>query len=399
MARGRGGFIGQDGLNAPDSPTGVSGTAGNQSVSVAFTAPTDVGGSAITGFRAQSNTGVGASGTSSPINVTGLSNGTSYTFNVWAINAFGYSAPSDASSGVTPSVPDRAFWFGRTTVNVFYSNIATLGNTTDWGYAMRYAASRAGIASSATRAVQSGYDFSTSNAAARLIEQMNLSTAGTGTNFGQLSVTSSQSNWGLSNGTRGLLSQGYDSSASYSNVIEYVTIASAGNGTDFGDQTVARVLASACASTTRGVANGGFVSGANQSNIIDYVTIASAGNATDFGDLSTAFNGTASSSNSTRGIIAGGDGASFSQSNEIQYITIASTGNTSDFGDLTHGLRYGSSGSNATRCLIAGEYSGNSNGINYITIASTGNAADFGDLTNAETNSTSCASTAHGGIS
>ena len=131
MAKGRGGFIGQDGLNAPDSPTGVSGTSGNSSVSVAFTAPTDVGGSAITGYRAQSNTGVGASGTSSPINVTGLSNGTSYTFNVWAINAFGYSAPSDASSGVTPSVPDRAFWFGRTTVNVFYSNIATTGNTTD----------------------------------------------------------------------------------------------------------------------------------------------------------------------------------------------------------------------------------------------------------------------------
>lgn len=399
MARGRGGFIGQDGLNAPDSPTDVSGTSGDSSVSVAFTAPTDVGGSAITGYRAQSNTGVGASGTSSPINVTGLSNGTSYTFNVWAINAFGYSAPSDASESVTPAVPDRAFWFGRTTVNVFYSNIATLGNTTDWGYAMRYAAYNTGTASSSTRAVQCGYDYSTSNASARLIEQMNLSTAGTGTNFGQLSVTSAQNNWGLSNGTRGVFSQGFNSSAAYSNVIEYVTIASAGNGTDFGDQTVARVLASACASTTRGVANGGNVSGSSYTNIMDYVTIASAGNATDFGDLLYGFNGTASSSNSTRGIIAGGDRSGSSQVNQIQYITIASTGNASNFGDLTHGLRYGGSGSNATRCLIAGEYSGNSNGINYITIASTGNAADFGDLTNAETNGVSCASTAHGGIS
>ena len=53
MARGRGGFIGQDGLNAPDSPTAVSGTAGDQQVSVAFTAPPDVGGSAITGSRAR----------------------------------------------------------------------------------------------------------------------------------------------------------------------------------------------------------------------------------------------------------------------------------------------------------------------------------------------------------
>ncbi len=103
MARGRGGFIGQDGLNAPDSPTGVSASAGNAQATVAFTAPTDVGGSAITGFRAQSNpSGIGVSGSSSPITVTGLSNGTSYTFNVWAINAFGYSAPSDASTGVSP---------------------------------------------------------------------------------------------------------------------------------------------------------------------------------------------------------------------------------------------------------------------------------------------------------
>lgn len=106
MSNGRGGFIGQDGLNAPDSPTGVSGTAGSGSVSVAFTAPTDVGGSAITGYRVQDGTNAhGASGSSSPVTVTGLTNGTSYTFKVWAINAFGYSAPSDASAAVTPATP------------------------------------------------------------------------------------------------------------------------------------------------------------------------------------------------------------------------------------------------------------------------------------------------------
>ena len=52
MARGRGGFIGQDGLNAPDSPTGVSASAGDAQATVSFTAPTDVGASAITGYRA-----------------------------------------------------------------------------------------------------------------------------------------------------------------------------------------------------------------------------------------------------------------------------------------------------------------------------------------------------------
>lgn len=103
MAKGKGGFLGHDGLNAPDQPTGVSATAGDAQATVSFTAPTDVGGSAITGYVATSNDGIGATGSSSPITVTGLTNGTSYTFNVYAINAFGTSVSSDASSSVTPS--------------------------------------------------------------------------------------------------------------------------------------------------------------------------------------------------------------------------------------------------------------------------------------------------------
>ena len=54
MARGRGGFIGHDGLNAPDAPTigtatDVAGATGGQ-VTLTFTAPTDVGGGAITEY-------------------------------------------------------------------------------------------------------------------------------------------------------------------------------------------------------------------------------------------------------------------------------------------------------------------------------------------------------------
>ncbi len=406
MANKNGGFIGTDGLDAPDPPTAVTPTSGNAQLSIAFTAPTDTGTSAITGFVAQVSTdgtnysGGSNTGSSSPIVVSSLTNGTAYTAKVWAINAYGTSAPSDASSSVTPAIPDRAFWFGRTTVNVFYSNIATTGNTTDWGYAMRYAARNSGTASSATRAVQAGYSYNPSDTQSRVIDQLNLSSAGAGTNFGDLAVTGAQSNFGLSNGTRGILSQGYNSVAGSSNIIEYITIASAGDGTDFGDLTLARSHASACASTTRGVINGGINPSSNHTNVMDYITIASVGDATDFGDLSGSFNSTGSCSNSTRGIIAGGDKTGVSdQHNEIQYITIASTGNTSDFGDLTHGVRRLGAGASATRALFAGEYSGNANGINYITIGSTGNAQDFGDLTNAETDGPACASTAHGGIS
>ena len=57
MAKGKGGFIGQDGLNAPDAPTGVSGTAGDKQVTVSFTSPSDVGGSAITGYNVTGSNG------------------------------------------------------------------------------------------------------------------------------------------------------------------------------------------------------------------------------------------------------------------------------------------------------------------------------------------------------
>ena len=90
----------------PDPPTSVVATAGNASASVAFVAPTNNGGSAITGYSVTSSPGgITATGATSPINVTGLTNGTAYTFSVVATNAIGNSSPSTASSAVTPSAP------------------------------------------------------------------------------------------------------------------------------------------------------------------------------------------------------------------------------------------------------------------------------------------------------
>ena len=98
-------------------------TAGVASASVAFVAPSSNGGSAITGYTVTSSPGsFTAMGTTSPINVTGLTNGTAYTFTVVATNAIGNSVASAASSAVTPA---PAFIPCPSTIDVY--NVVTIG--------------------------------------------------------------------------------------------------------------------------------------------------------------------------------------------------------------------------------------------------------------------------------
>ena len=98
----------------PGAPTGVSATAGNASASVAFTAPASNGGSVITGYTVTSSPGgITVTGATSPINVTGLTNGTAYTFTVIATNAVGNSVNSAVSTAVTPA---PSFTCGTSTI-------------------------------------------------------------------------------------------------------------------------------------------------------------------------------------------------------------------------------------------------------------------------------------------
>ena len=94
--------------SVPGAPTGVSGSPGNGSVTVSWTAPSDTGGSAITGYTVTSSGSQTCSSSSSPCTVTGLSNGVPYTFTVTATNGAGTGSPSSASSSVTPrTVPGQ----------------------------------------------------------------------------------------------------------------------------------------------------------------------------------------------------------------------------------------------------------------------------------------------------
>ena len=91
----------------PSAPTAVTGVAGNEQVSVSWTAPTNTGGSAITGYTVTATPGGATCSTTGATSctVTGLTNGTAYTFTVTATNGVGTGAASNASSAVTPGDP------------------------------------------------------------------------------------------------------------------------------------------------------------------------------------------------------------------------------------------------------------------------------------------------------
>jgi len=335
--------------------------------------------------------------TASPVTVTGLTNGTSYTFNVWAINPFGWSSPSDASGSVSPVAPIALVAQGLrysggfvylNTIDQF--NISSTGNATDFG---DLTVSRGELAScsSSTRGVFAGGQVSGGHS--DVIDYVTITSSGNATDFGNLiSNAGIDKLAGLSSEVRGVFAGGNDNGYGSQNVIQYITIASTGNASDFGDLLSTREWLTGTSSSVRGVFAG------SGSNVIEYITIASTGNATDFGDLTRSSEAMAACSNGTRGLYAGGNGPS----NVMDYITIASTGNATDFGDLTQSRQMLSGTSGSDRGVFSGGQDGsqttNYNTIDYVTISSAGNATDFGNLTLSCKGTASC-SNSHGGLS
>lgn len=104
-------------LFLPAAPTGVTGTAGNAQATVSWTAPTVSAQTPVTDYTVQYSSNNGSSwttfsrsaSTATSATVTGLTNGTSYTFRVAAVNGVGTGSYSTASAAVTPSDGD-SYW-------------------------------------------------------------------------------------------------------------------------------------------------------------------------------------------------------------------------------------------------------------------------------------------------
>ncbi len=125
----------------PDAPTGLIPEAGNGTVTFIWTAPASNGGSTITGYTVTASPGGRTcTWTSGPLTcaVTGLTNGTSYTFTVTATNSAGTGAasgPATATPVAAPGAPTGlTLAAGNGAVNVSWTAPSSNGGSPITGY-------------------------------------------------------------------------------------------------------------------------------------------------------------------------------------------------------------------------------------------------------------------------
>ncbi|MEA2635502.1 MAG: hypothetical protein QOH92_2269 [Chloroflexota bacterium] len=100
-------------VGAPGPPQNVSATAGTGQASISWQAPAWSGGPAVSGYTVtpyvggSAGTPVNVGGSTLTTTVTGLTNGTTYTFQVTATNGVA-TGPAATSNGVTPTGPPTA---------------------------------------------------------------------------------------------------------------------------------------------------------------------------------------------------------------------------------------------------------------------------------------------------
>ena len=129
-------------VTVPTAPLSVVATPGNASISLNWTAPSSNGGTAITDYEVEYSTNGGSTwfsfingtSTATSASITSLTNGTSYTFRVSAVNSAGMGVASVWSTSVAPrTVPSAptnlAISSGAGSIDVSWSAASSGGST------------------------------------------------------------------------------------------------------------------------------------------------------------------------------------------------------------------------------------------------------------------------------
>ena len=292
------------------------------------------------------------------------------------------------ASGHTPSVVK--------TIDVI--NIASTGDSTDWGDVITDGMAFAGGASNNNRGVYTGALTGTSPNRVNTIQALTMPTNGMIYDFGDLTYTVQQMT-GAGNETRGVYSSGYTyplapSTDAFQQAFYEINFASSGVASGFGEIPVNASCRSmnAIQTETRGFFCGGegtYKSPSVQNRKITEITFATRGSAITFGELSGESKGGASMESHTRAVVVLGGNATAPEAfkDTIEYFTMATRGNTTDFGNASSNT--GAINDNAATNRVRGVYhnartsdgGAELNTIEYVTIATTGNGTDFGDLT------------------
>ena len=269
-----------------------------------------------------------------------------------------------------------------------FIEIATTGNSTDFGDLSEAKMNLTGASSSTRGVIMGGVTGTSPNFAVKSIEYTIISSSGGSNDFGDLIGGQAKDGAGVTSEIRGFICGATQQSTygNYNNTIEFVTIATTGDSSEFADLAhPGKQLNGGCESLTRGIILGGYTgtnpSDSTTTNNIQFFTFATQGDTIRFGELTNFARNVIGVSDQTRGVRMGGSTPS-GFTNVIDFITMASEGNATDFGD-TIGLDLnGASVQNRTRGVMMGTEtpSGQLNIIQFITIQSAGNATDFGDL-------------------
>jgi hypothetical protein len=119
----------------PSAPQNVVGVPGDREVAVSWQPPASSGSFPVTDYDVTASPGGGSCSAVAPTltcTVTGLANGTAYTFAVSARNAVGWGPPSGASASVTPTapvVPSLTLLKGKRVADDRHDRITTRGTS------------------------------------------------------------------------------------------------------------------------------------------------------------------------------------------------------------------------------------------------------------------------------